>query len=56
MGRDPVVIIDVGIGFVGHLQLVIAIHYGAIANSHILQFNTARNESFRSAVSSSVHW
>lgn len=26
--HDPVVIIDVGVGFVGHLHLVIAIHYG----------------------------
>jgi hypothetical protein len=43
-------------GFVGHLQLVIKIHYGAMDNSNILQFTSAANEPSRSAVSSPVFW
>jgi hypothetical protein len=37
-----------------HLQIVITCNYSAIANSHTLQFITARSKSFQSAVSSPV--
>jgi hypothetical protein len=38
-------------GFIGLLQHVITIHYGATANSRTLQFTTARKECSRSAFS-----
>jgi hypothetical protein len=48
--------VDVEIGlvteFIGHSQLLITIQYGAIANSHTLQFTTALTESSRPAISS----
>jgi hypothetical protein len=40
------------IGFTEHLQIVTAINYSAIANSHTLQFTTARTKTSQSAVSS----
>jgi hypothetical protein len=43
-------------GFIGHLQLVIIIHYCTVATSHILQFTTARTDSSRSIVSPPVVW
>jgi hypothetical protein len=42
------------IGFVEHLQTVTTSNYGAIANSHTLQFTTTRAKSPQSAVSSQV--
>jgi hypothetical protein len=39
-------------GFTDHLQNVIASTYSAVANSHTLQFTTARNEPSQSPVSS----
>jgi hypothetical protein len=40
------------IGFIDNLQLVTTTNCNAIANSHILQFTTARAKSSQSAVSS----
>jgi hypothetical protein len=42
------------IGFTEHLQIVTTSHYSAIANSHTLQFTTARIKSSQSVVSSQV--
>jgi hypothetical protein len=42
------------IGFIEHLHNVTTSNYSAIANSHNLQLNTARNEPSQSAVSSPV--
>jgi hypothetical protein len=42
------------IGLNKHLQIVTTSNYSAIANSHILQFTTARTKSSQSAVSSSI--
>jgi hypothetical protein len=42
------------IGFIEHLKIVTTIHYGAIANSHNLQFTTARTKTSHSAVSSPI--
>jgi hypothetical protein len=42
------------IGFIGHLQNVTTSNYRAIANSHSLQFTTARIRSSQSTVSSPV--
>jgi hypothetical protein len=39
------------IGFTEHLQNTTASSYSAVANSHSLQFTTARAKSFQSAVS-----
>jgi hypothetical protein len=41
-------------GFIEHLQIVTTNNYSAIANSHTLQFTTARINSSQSAVSSLV--
>jgi hypothetical protein len=38
------------IGFIEHLQIVTTSNYSAIANSHTLQFITARSKSSQSAV------
>jgi hypothetical protein len=40
-------------GFIVHLQIVTTSNYSAIANSHILQFNTTLINSSQSAVFSS---
>jgi hypothetical protein len=49
------VTVDVEIGlltrFIGHLQLAIAIYYGAVAISYTLQFTTACIESSQFAIS-----
>jgi hypothetical protein len=42
------------IGFIGHLQLVTASTNSAIANSHSLQFITARTKFLQSPVISPV--
>jgi hypothetical protein len=42
------------IGFIEHLQIVTISNYGAIANTHTLQFTTTRIKSFQSTVSSPV--
>jgi hypothetical protein len=42
------------IGFIDHLQIVTTSNYSVIANSHTLQFTTARAKSFQSAMSSPV--
>jgi hypothetical protein len=42
------------IGFIDHLHIVTTSNYSANANSHTLQFNTARTRSSQSAVSSPV--
>jgi hypothetical protein len=42
------------IGFIEHLQIVTTRNYSAIANSHTLQFPTARTKPSQSAVSSPV--
>jgi hypothetical protein len=39
------------IGFIEHLQIVTTSNYCAIANSHTLQFTTARTKPSQSAVS-----
>jgi hypothetical protein len=45
------------IGFIENLQIVNTSNYSAIANSHNLQFTTARNKSSQTAVSSpAVAW
>jgi hypothetical protein len=44
------------IGFIDHLQIATTSNYSAIADSHTLQFTTARTKSSQSAVSSSVVW
>jgi hypothetical protein len=43
-------------GLIRHLQFLITIHYGDIANSYILHFITVHTDSSRSAVSSPVLW
>jgi Txe/YoeB family toxin of Txe-Axe toxin-antitoxin module len=42
------------IGFIEHLQKITTNNWSAIANSHILQFPTARTKSSQSPVSSLV--
>jgi hypothetical protein len=42
------------IGFTEHLQIITTSNYSAIANSHILQFTTARTKSSQSDVHSPV--
>jgi hypothetical protein len=42
------------IGFIQRLQIVTKSNYSAIANSHNLQFTTARTKSYQSAVSSPI--
>jgi hypothetical protein len=32
-------------GFIGHLRLVTTIHYGVLANSHILEYTRAHTTS-----------
>jgi hypothetical protein len=44
------------IGFIEHLQIINTSNYSAVANSHNLQFTTARTKSSQSAVSSPVVW
>jgi hypothetical protein len=39
------------IGFIEHLYIVSTSNYSTIANSHTMQFTTARTESSQSAVS-----
>jgi hypothetical protein len=41
-------------GFIEHLEIVTKSNYSTIANSHTLQFTTARTMSSQSAVSSLV--
>jgi hypothetical protein len=40
------------IGFIAHLKLVTTINYSTIADSHTLQFTTARTKSSQSAIAS----
>jgi hypothetical protein len=42
------------IGFIEHLQIVTTSNYSSTANSHSLQFTTARTKFSQSAVSSAV--
>jgi hypothetical protein len=40
--------------FIGHFQLLITAHYGAVTNGDFLHFTAACTESSQSAVSSAV--
>jgi hypothetical protein len=56
MSRDGVTIDWFGlvIEFIKHLEIVTTSKYSGIANSHTLQFTTASNKAYQSAVSSPV--
>jgi hypothetical protein len=43
-----------GIGFIDHLQIVTTSNYNTVANSHTLQFTTARTKSSQPAAFSPV--
>jgi hypothetical protein len=56
LSRDGVIIDGFGlvIGFTKYLQIVTTSNYSAVANSHTLQFTTARTKSSQPAVFSPV--